>query len=121
MTFTSLKVFLLSDLIPIIWMCGVMIACLKVCTCNQSQKLKLIFHLVDHYFILCNSNNSAKPGKDECIPCSHNTFNPNKNDTSTVPYQVPEYVVCKKPNCDCTPEGEYNKNLWLKPEIILLT
>lgn len=60
---------------------------------------------INHYFILCNSNNSAKPGKDECIPCSHNTFNPNKNDTSTVPYQVPEYVVCKKPNCDCTPEG----------------
>lgn len=92
----------------------------KVCICNQSQKFKLIYQLVDHFFILCDSTNSAKPGKDECIPCKNGTFNLNEMDTSTLTYhlQVPEYEVCSKPDCNCGPEGEYNKNLWLKPEII---
>lgn len=61
----------------------------------------------NHYFVLCNSTNSAKPGNDECIPCDNGTFNLNKVDTSTLTYhlQLPEYEVCKKPDCNCGPEG----------------
>lgn len=63
--------------------------------------------LKNQFFILCDSTNSAKPGKDECIPCKNGTFNLNEMDTSTLTYhlQVPEYEVCTKPDCNCGPEG----------------
>lgn len=62
---------------------------------------------INHYFILCNSTDSAKPGKDECVPCGNNTFNLERVNTGniTIPYQFPEHQICTKPECDCGPEG----------------
>lgn len=62
---------------------------------------------INHYFILCNSTDSAKPGKDECVPCGNNTFNLDRVNTGNIntPYRLPEHQICTKPECDCGPEG----------------
>lgn len=59
----------------------------------------------NHYFVHCNSTDFAKPGKDECIPCGHNKFNPVELDTSKFTEEYPEYKVCKELDCYCGEDG----------------
>lgn len=61
----------------------------------------------NYHAILCMATDPANPGKDDCIPCDENTFNPKETNTSTITYhiQLPMDEVCRKPDCKCGSEG----------------
>lgn len=78
-----------------------------------SVEERRIYHCIpttcpkNSHAILCKATDSANPGKDECFPCGKNTFYPKETNTSTILYhiQVPEYEICRKPDCNCGHEA----------------
>lgn len=105
-----------------------LIACILICfvlgygVCSELNGTRVIhreseehgvYHCIpricpkNYHAILCMVTDPANPGKDDCIPCDENTFNPTETNTSAIPYhiQFPMDVVCRKPDCNCGPEG----------------
>lgn len=56
----------------------------------------------DEDYQLCNDTHT----EDRCTPCPPNTTNQDIINTSSVDEQLPG--ICKKIECYCLPEGEYN-------------